>query len=52
MLAALNLAYQLAERPSKPATRGKDGSAPADSVQIDTMLARIEAALGHDGQLL
>ena len=52
VLAALNLAYQLAERPSKPATRGKDGSAPADSVQIDTMLARIEAALGHDGQLL
>jgi cell division protein ZapA len=52
VLAALNLAYQLAERPGKPATRAKDASVPADSVQIDTMLARIDAAMGHDGQLL
>ena len=49
VLAALNLAYQLAERPA--AAPGKPTS-PADSVQIDTMLARIDAAMGHDGQLL
>ena len=52
VLAALNLAYQLAERPGQPAARAKDGAVPADSVQIDTMLARIDAAMGHDGQLL
>jgi cell division protein ZapA len=49
VLAALNLAYQLAERPE--ASPGKPAS-PADSVQIDTLLARIDAALARDGQLL
>jgi cell division protein ZapA len=43
VLAALNLAYRLAERP---------GEASADNVQIDTLLARIDAALGNDGHLL
>ena len=43
VLAALNLAYRLAERP---------GEAGADNVQIDTLLARIDAALGGDGHLL
>ncbi len=52
VLAALNLAYQLAERPGTPAARTNDGPVPADNVQIDTMLARIDAAMGHDGQLL
>ena len=51
VLAALNLAYQLAERPSAAATRGT-ALAAADSVQIDTLLARIDAALGSDGHLL
>lgn len=49
VLAALNLAYQLAERPT--AAPGKPAS-PADSVQIDTLLARIDTALASDGQLL
>jgi cell division protein ZapA len=49
VLAALNLAYQLAERPA--ASAGPPASA-ADNVQIDTMLARIDAALASDGQLL
>jgi cell division protein ZapA len=49
VLAALNLAYQLAER--------ANGAAPAsanraDSVQIDTLVARIDHALGSDGHLL
>ena len=51
VLAALNLAFQLAERPGMPAAHGH-GAVPADSVQIDTMLARIDTALGSDGHLL
>jgi len=48
VLAALNLAYQLAERPAA----ARRGAGADDSVQIDTLLARIDAALGSDGQLL
>jgi cell division protein ZapA len=51
VLAALNLAYQLAERPGGAAIQ-VDEPMPEDSVQIDTMLARIDAALGSDGHLL
>jgi len=51
VLAALNLAYQLAERPGAALTQA-NGSASGDSVQINTMLARIDAALGSDGHLL
>ena len=51
VLAALNLAYQLAERPDAAAAQGS-GSSASDSVQIDTMLARIDSALASDGQLL
>jgi len=51
VLAALNLAYQLAERPSVPSPRGAM-AVSADSVQIDTLLARIDTALGSDGHLL
>ena len=55
VLAALNLAYQLAERPTAAvavAVAPRTASAPSDTVQIDTMMARIDAAMGHDGQLL
>ena len=55
VLAALNLAYQLAERPRT----GRSSAAPARAaddafggVQIDTLIARIDNALGHDGHLL
>jgi cell division protein ZapA len=53
VLAALNLAYQLAERPAlrtskSGATRSES---PAD-VQIDTLIARIDGVLGNDGRLL
>jgi len=51
VLAALNLAYQLAERPSAATPRGST-AAGADGVQIDTLLARIDAVLGKDGHLL
>jgi cell division protein ZapA len=55
VLAALNLAYQLAERPAVAPAPGPTHNAArgsSDSVQIDTMLARIDAALGSDGHLL
>ena len=56
VLAALNLAYQLAEKPvaaSKASRRGATTDAHlAGDVQIDTLVARIDAALGSDGHLL
>ena len=52
VLAALNLAYQLAEQPSAAPPRPAAGAAGNNSVQIDTLLARIDAALGQDGHLL
>ncbi|HET7793258.1 MAG TPA: cell division protein ZapA [Rhizobacter sp.] len=47
VLAALNLAYALAERPApKPATTG------GGEVDIDALIQRLDQALGADGQLL
>ena len=43
MLAALNLAYQLAEVPRAPAVNASD---------IDGLVKRLDEVLGHDGQLL
>ena len=49
VLAALNLAYALAERPAvKPATQGGASS----DVDIDALIRRLDQALGADGQLL
>lgn len=47
VLAALNLAYQLAERPAAPA----EGHA-AREIDIGNLVARIDASLAGDGQLL
>lgn len=47
VLAALNLAYQLADTPREAAP----ASAPA-SLDVDTLIKRLDEALGHDGQLL
>ncbi|MBK1614199.1 cell division protein ZapA [Rubrivivax gelatinosus] len=61
VLAALNLAYQLAERgvapPPAPApapapANTADGSTPADSQAIAALVRRLDAALGEDGHLL
>jgi cell division protein ZapA len=56
VLAALNLAYQLADRPApQPAPKATASTArhdAADDVQIDTMIARIDTAMGSDGLLL
>ncbi len=51
VLAALNLAYQLAERPGAEPPRNAAATG-VEGVQIDTLLARIDAALGSDGHLL
>jgi cell division protein ZapA len=53
VLAALNLAYQLAERAAAApaAAPAHDKSAPGDS-DIDALIRRVDDALGDDGQLL
>jgi cell division protein ZapA len=56
VLAALNLAYALAERPPAPqaSVAGSSGAsdAPASNVDIDALIQRLDQALGADGQLL
>ena len=54
VLAALNLAYALAGRPPlrpSPAA-GAPSSRASGEVDIDALLARLDQALGADGQLL
>jgi cell division protein ZapA len=56
VLAALNLAYRLADRPNAAPPR-KSAATPsqnseAEDVQIDTLIARIDSAMGSDGHLL
>jgi cell division protein ZapA len=49
VLAALNLAYQLAERgPETPAS----STVREPSVDLDALVRRVDAALADDGQLL
>jgi cell division protein ZapA len=53
VLAALNLAYQLAEQ--GPAAAAANAAAPAATLpqaQIDALIGRLDHALGADGQLL
>ncbi len=58
VLAALNLAFALAERPPRRATPEAAAAAnPAHSVMpatvdVDSLIRRIDMALGADGQLL
>lgn len=56
VLAALNLAYALAERPAPaPAvaqTASGASDTPATNVDIDALIQRLDQALGADGQLL
>ncbi len=53
VLAALNLAYQLAERPAAvaPTAGSAPSTAPADA-EVQSLITRIDAALGDDGRLL
>ena len=55
VLAALNLAYQLADRPqrAKPAASTvRHGENQGESADLDALISRVDAALGDDGQLL
>lgn len=47
VLAALNLAYQLAEAP-----RDAPRAAPVSTPELDALVKRLDEALEHDGQLL
>jgi cell division protein ZapA len=53
VLAALNLAFALAERPAPtPAARTHEGMNRAGPVDIDDLVRRIDMTLNVDGQLL
>ena len=54
VLAALNIAYKLEQRPpAASAMSAADSSAEADAaVDVDALIARIDHALGEHGQLL
>lgn len=49
VLAALNLAYQLAEAPSKSAAKA---GAAVDAPELEALMRRLDEALAQDGQLL
>ncbi|MFZ2989316.1 cell division protein ZapA [Ideonella sp.] len=53
VLAALNLAFLLAERPAQAAEpdRAPERAAEADPL-LEQLIARLDATLGDDGQLL
>jgi cell division protein ZapA len=57
VLAALNLAFELSDRaaPATPATEPLSAgvlSEPIDQTQLDSLLSRLDNALGSDGRLL
>ncbi|RVU45215.1 cell division protein ZapA [Rubrivivax rivuli] len=52
VLAALNLAYQLAERQNAPPPAAAPAHADDGADELDALLRRVDAALGDDGQLL
>jgi cell division protein ZapA len=52
VLAALNLAYQLAERGPVTPPAAAVGDGDGDGVDLDALIRRVDAALGDDGQLL
>jgi cell division protein ZapA len=54
VLAALNLAYALAERPAPPPAAAPVDGAANDSAQvdIDALIQRLDQTLGANGQLL
>ena len=51
VLAALNLAFALAERPPAAAS-GPSAASPEGGADVETLIARIDEVLGGDGQLL
>ncbi|RTL40273.1 MAG: cell division protein ZapA [Burkholderiales bacterium] len=51
VLAALNLAYQLAEAP-RAAPQAAPAPAALSTAELDALVKRLDEALEHDGQLL
>lgn len=52
VLAALNLAYQLAETSARLPAPAAVAQGHGDDVDVDALIQRVDAALGDDGQLL
>jgi cell division protein ZapA len=52
VLAALNLAYALAERPAPAPGARPTTAAPEGEVNVDELIDRIDAVLNSDGRLL
>ncbi|MBT9455007.1 MAG: cell division protein ZapA [Burkholderiaceae bacterium] len=54
VLAALNLAYQLVERPdvAQSPTVAPGGNVASEQPDLEELIRRVDEALGHDGQLL
>ena len=52
VLAALNLAYQLADAPHETPVATPAAPAPAEFPEIEPLIKRLDEVLGHDGQLL
>ena len=54
VLAALNLAYQLAEQPGaeRPAPKASAAKGEAAPIDLTAIIARVDAVLREDGQLL
>ena len=52
VLAALNLAYALAGRPPAKVAASASPTTNGGGVDIDALIARLDQALGADGQLL
>jgi cell division protein ZapA len=51
VLAALNLAYQLADRPLAAAST-RSGDASTSEVDVEALIRKLDAAIGDDGHLL
>ena len=55
VLAALILAYQLADRPqrtSAPSVAPRQRESQGEDADLDALIRRVDAALGNDGRLL
>jgi cell division protein ZapA len=52
VLAALNLAYALAGRPAAKSPAAPSPAVAGGEVDLDALIARLDHALGADGQLL
>lgn len=53
VLAALNLAFEQGEPAAAPAaSAGEPHAAPADAARLQSLIDRLDQALGRDGQLI